>query len=99
MNVTIAGNPWRRLIGLSGRRALPEGEALWLSPCRGIHTWGMRFPLDVLFLDGEGRVVRKVERMPPGRVSGFVSAARSVLELGAGGSKGTEAGDTIQFYD
>ena len=46
-----------RLVGLLGRAGLQEDEGLWISPCRGIHTMGMRFAIDALFLDETHRVV------------------------------------------
>ena len=49
---------WRRLIGLMGRARLADGEGLIFTPCRGIHTYFMRFPIDLVFIDrveGEGR--------------------------------------------
>src|SRR5439155_22247533 len=55
----VADNPWRRLKGLIGRRGFEPGEGLVLQDCRGIHTWFMGFPIDVLHVDRTG-VVRRV---------------------------------------
>ena len=86
-----------RMRGLLGRSTLPVGEALLLDPCRAIHTAGMRFPIDVLFLDRADRVVRAAERIPPRRLMVMAWRARRVLELPAGAiaSTGTEVGQRI----
>src|SRR5262249_6322381 len=85
----------RRLKGLCLRRRFPTGEALWLSPCRAIHTLGMRFSIDALFLDDRMRVVEIREWIPPGRLVRPVPRASSVVELPAGavGPAGTPVGE------
>jgi uncharacterized membrane protein (UPF0127 family) len=91
---------WKRFRGLRGRRALPAGEALWIVPCRGIHTRGMAFPIDVVFLDRSGRVVGMEENLPPGRFAPIRWKARTVLELPAGAlsQSGTGLGDLIEIH-
>ncbi len=86
-----------RLRGLLGRTVLPDGEGLYLAHCRAVHTAGMRFPIDVLFLDEDGRVVRTAETMPPYRFRVAARPARDVLEVPAGtvASTGTKVGDQI----
>jgi uncharacterized protein len=90
---------WTRLRGLSGRPELPPGEALWIVPCRGVHTRGMSFPIDVLFLDRHCRVLAVEENLAPGRVAPIRWRARTVLELPAGTVCGsaTRIGDHIDF--
>jgi uncharacterized membrane protein (UPF0127 family) len=83
-NLTLAATPWRRFVGLMGRRELSPGEGLWLEPCNSIHMFFMRFPLDALFLDREKRVRRALPRIRPWRVSPIVFGARSCVELPAG---------------
>ena len=56
-------------------------EGLWLVPCQGIHTIGMLFPIDVIYLDDERRVVHLIEHMGPFRISPIKVHAASVLEL------------------
>lgn len=73
-----------RLVGLLGRDGLAEDEALWISPCSGIHTFGMSFPIDVIFMDATLRVVAVREGITPWRATGFVREAASVLELPTG---------------
>lgn len=75
---------WTRARGLLGRPPLAHGEGMWLLPCRAVHTLGMRHALDLVFLDRDGRICRCVRGLRPGRVAGCW-AARSVLELAAGG--------------
>jgi protein-S-isoprenylcysteine O-methyltransferase Ste14/uncharacterized membrane protein (UPF0127 family) len=80
----LADTHWTRLVGLLGTPALVTGDGLWLRPCRQVHTIGMRYPVDLAFLDADHRVVRTVDALPPGRVSPKVAEAESVLELPAG---------------
>jgi len=75
---------WRaRLLGLAGLRALPDRVALLLPDCRSIHTFGMRFALDLVWLDAAGAVVRVDRDVRPRRVR-WCRRARSVLEAPAG---------------
>ncbi len=89
----------QRLKGLLGRASLPRGEALRIAPCNSIHTFFMRFPIDVLFLDGGGTVLRAIPRIPPWRATRVYPAAREVLELPAGviEETGTAPGDRIEY--
>jgi protein-S-isoprenylcysteine O-methyltransferase Ste14/uncharacterized membrane protein (UPF0127 family) len=75
---------WTRLRGLLGTRRLETGHGLWLKPCRQVHMLGMRYPLDLAFLDDELVVVHAIRGLAPGRVSPRVRRATSVLELPAG---------------
>jgi protein-S-isoprenylcysteine O-methyltransferase Ste14/uncharacterized membrane protein (UPF0127 family) len=75
---------WARLRGLLGTRALEPGDGLWLLRSRQVHMIGMRYPIDVAFLDDELRVLRAISGLAPGRISPRVSGASSVLELPAG---------------
>lgn len=88
-----------RLIGLSGRRGLAEGEAFWISPYRRIHTAGMRFAIDAVVLDEHLRVVQVRERMAPWRATRLVKGAVSVLELPAGSIRraGIAVGNQFDF--
>ncbi len=82
--VTEARSPFRRLRGLLGRDGLEAGEGLLITPCNGVHTFGMRFPIDVAFLDRSHRVLRVVDVLVPGRVVPWVAHAHHALELPAG---------------
>ena len=80
----IARTSWSRFVGLMGRGSLPAGHGLWIEPCNSIHMFFMRFAIDVLFLDREGRVKRVLLRLKPWRVSPIVFGARTTVELAAG---------------
>lgn len=73
-----------RLIGLLGHERLAEGEGLILPNCRSVHTWFMRFPIDLVFVDARWRVVALGRRMGPWRLSAWVWRAWAVVELAAG---------------
>jgi len=85
--------------GLLGTASLPEGEGLLIEPCRSVHTMGMAYPIDVLFMAGDGRVVKAVRGLRPGRITRPVLAARMALELPAGTieASGTLTGDRLEF--
>jgi uncharacterized protein len=74
----------RRLLGLMGRRTLGPDRALWLFPCRAVHTCFMRFPLDLIFLDRRGCITRMLWDIPPWRVADGGPGSHSVLELESG---------------
>ena len=74
---------FQRAIGLIGRRDLPDGEGLCFQRCRSVHTAFMRFPIDVLFLDRQGRIVARVMGLRPWRWAA-ARAARTVIEVRSG---------------
>ncbi len=94
----FANTVFKRMIGLLNRSGLEDGEGLLLDRCYGIHTFFMRFSIDVLFLDQNYTVLRSVESLPPFRTS-VVRKAVYVLELPAGKIKttATHEGDQIQL--
>src|SRR5712671_2165897 len=96
----MADRPLLRMRGLIGRRGLPAGEGLLISPAPAIHTAFMRFPIDALFLDRELRVLQIVERLRPWRMASK-RGARAVLELSAGESVrvGVRVGDRLELRD
>lgn len=85
-----------RLVGLLGRSSLPPGEGLLIRPASSVHTFFMRFPIDVVFLDRTGAVVGIRRDVPPWRMA-FARGAREVLEIGAGEAAraGIEVGETL----
>ncbi|MBI5510806.1 MAG: DUF192 domain-containing protein [Deltaproteobacteria bacterium] len=87
VQVTRCAGVVPRLVGLIGRPAPEPGAALWLTPCRQVHTAFMRYPIDVVFLDVRGAVVT-VQTLRPWRLSAYVWRAASVLELAAGTAAG-----------
>ena len=97
--IRVADTFVSRLRGLLFTNSLGPGEGLWISPCTSIHSFGMRFVFDALFLGQDWRVVGLCERFRRNRISGVHWNARGVLELPAGTIErtGTEVGDEIQF--
>jgi len=83
-NVAAAFSWAARARGLLGRPPPPPGAGWWLRPCGAIHTWGMRYPLDIAFLDRDERVVRVVRALSPWRAAGGGPSAYSALECAAG---------------
>ena len=94
-----AGTSETRRRGLLGRDGLAPGDGLYLVPCPWIHTFGMRFAIDVAFLAADGRVVSVHEALAPNRLSRLVLRAEGVLELPAGtlAETGTRRGDRVRF--
>lgn len=95
----VADQWWSRLRGLLGHAPLQAGEGLLLRGEKAIHTIGMGFPIDVLFLDAHGCLVHLIPDMGAMRASPFVSRAANVLELPAGtaAQTGTRLGDQIEI--
>jgi uncharacterized membrane protein (UPF0127 family) len=97
----LADTHWSRFRGLMG--ALHEdfsaGEGLWIVPSRGVHTFGMRFAIDVAYLDSGTVVVHIEHRLRPWRIAPICWSASSVLEIPAGtlASTGTRIGDQIKI--
>ncbi len=76
-----------RMRGLLGRKnPLADREGMWFPRCRLIHTFGMKFPIDLVYLDERLEVCKVIEAMPPARLSACL-AADSVMELRAGAAR------------
>ena len=97
--VRKADNFLTRLVGLLKRTHLGPEEALWLMPSKGIHTIGMKFPIDVVFLTRDNHVVGLMSGLPPYRISAIHLRGYSVLELPNGTIKKsrTELGDQFEI--
>lgn len=96
---TVADTFRSRLKGLLGRKSLPPECGLLIKPCRSVHSFGMRFSIDVGFVDGEGRLCRVISRMKPFRFSPTVKKAVYVIEAAAGTFEktGTCEGDQVEL--
>jgi uncharacterized membrane protein (UPF0127 family) len=96
-DVEIANTSETRRRGLLGRESLEPSAALILVPCFSVHTAFMQFPIDVIFVDREGEVVRIVRNLEPWRVAASW-AAHAVIELAAGvvGAGDVKIGDRLQ---
>jgi uncharacterized protein len=83
--------------GLLGRDGLPDGSALIIAPCQAIHTFSMRFAIDVAFVAKDGLVLKVRQAVPPRRIAGALRAF-AVIELPAGAIErsGTRAGDRLR---
>ncbi|HET7170138.1 MAG TPA: DUF192 domain-containing protein [Gaiellales bacterium] len=92
----LAVTAWTRTKGLLGRSGLDPDEGLWIQPTGSIHMWFMRFPIDVVYADKEGRVLKLVHGIGPWRMSGC-RGAKVALELpvGAIDRAGVEVGDHL----
>ncbi len=95
----VADNLPRRVIGLLLDKELAHGHGLWIVPCNSIHSFGMRFVFDAVFLDKDLRVVHLMHEMKPWRTSKIVFAAHGVLELPAGviAATATQLGDQLEM--
>lgn len=82
--VRVADTLKSRSVGLLNRASLDPDEGLLITPCDSIHTFFMRFPIDLLYLDEEFKVVKVVPNMGPSRMSFCLGKARHVLELKGG---------------
>jgi hypothetical protein len=96
--VEAANTSARRRRGLLGRERLSPGEGLWIVPCESVHTFGMKFPIDIIYLDRAHRVKKIRSTVPAWRLSACLSA-HSVLELASGTIRDTqtELGDKLEF--
>lgn len=100
----LARSIWSRTIGLMGKAGLDEGEGLIIEPCSSIHTLFMRFPIDVIYCDGERRVVRTFAGLKPWRLNSsgsLLRGARYTIELPVGVIEASQtlAGDQLAFED
>jgi uncharacterized membrane protein (UPF0127 family) len=94
----VADSSAARRVGLLKRTRLDPGKGLWIVPCESVHTFFMKFSIDLVYLDRHHTVRQVRHRMPPWRVS-VCLAAHSILELPAGTveATGTRRGDQLQI--
>ena len=81
LRIAPADTIFTRLKGLIGRLRLSFDEGIWVVPSRGVHTLGVLFPVDLIYLDGNYRVIHLVEHFPTFRIAPLKTQAASVLEL------------------
>lgn len=96
----VASSGAKRRKGLLGRDGLQPGEGLWIIPCESVHTFFMRFHIDLVYLDRNHKVRKVRSAMGAWRMSMCLSA-HSVLELRAGAvlGTGTKRGDVVEFQE
>lgn len=80
----VANTLWKRMKGLIGREQLSDDQGLWIPKCNSVHTFFMRFPIDLVFVDSEMVVRRTFRAVQPGRLILPVWGATSVIECSAG---------------
>jgi uncharacterized protein len=98
-DVIVADNLFTRMKGLLGKKELPFGEALWIKPCFSVHTFFMKFPIDVIFLNKKNQVIAAVSNLTPNRMTRLYPQSFSVLELPSGTivASNTKVGDEIEI--
>jgi len=97
-SMEVADTGSKRNKGLLGRDQLTPGEGLWIIPCSAVHTFWMRFPIDLVYLDSKKRIRKLRSAVPAWRLSVCLTA-QSVLELPAGTLRNTQTqmGDKLEF--
>jgi uncharacterized membrane protein (UPF0127 family)/DNA-binding CsgD family transcriptional regulator len=97
--VEVADNHVARAVGLLGRKELPMGHGMWIKPCKSIHTFFLRFSIDVAYIAADGTVVKTCAHLRPFRVSVGGLRAHSVLELPSGFLEraALRAGEMVSF--
>jgi uncharacterized membrane protein (UPF0127 family) len=98
-NVYLARTFWQRLCGLLALPRLESGSGLWLEPCASVHTLGLSYPIDVVFVDGTGRIGRIAHAVAPWRVALAPVRCCAVLEIpaGAASEQGLAAGNKLRL--
>ena len=93
-NLVLANTHWSRFRGLMAKdaREFQNGSGLWIVPCHGVHTFAMRFAIDLVYLNAEQRVVYMQQNVKPWRMAPIRLAAASVVELPSGTIGGTQTG-------
>lgn len=94
----VAETSASRSKGLLGRTSLAAGSGIWIVPCESVHTFFMKFPIDLVYIDRHRRVKKVRSNVPPWRLSACLSA-RSIIELPAGTVLHTQTapGDQLEF--
>lgn len=97
--VITADTFFTRAKGLLGRKELSIGHAMIIRPCDSIHTFFMQFPIDVLFVNRDFKVIRAISNLQPFRLTGIYFKSRFAVELPAGTleTTHTQAGDFLSI--
>jgi len=97
--VEVAETSLTRMVGLLGRTGINAGGGLWIKPSSGVHTIGMKFPIDVIGLDKNRRVIKLWQNLVPYRLTSVSGKLRSVVELSAGriAECNVQLGDTLEI--
>jgi uncharacterized protein len=100
-DVLMARTPFRRIKGLLGRKVFLSGQAIILEPCNSVHTFFMCFPIDILFVDKNYKIIKILPKFNPNRISRIYWHSSRVIELPAGklDITNTQAKDQLQLSD
>jgi uncharacterized membrane protein (UPF0127 family) len=100
-DVFIANTPFKRIKGLLGKKVFLPNQAIILDPCNSVHTFFMRFAIDILFVDKDYKVVKVLPKLYPNRITRIYWHSRRVIELSAGrlNLSSTQAKDQLQLLD
>ena len=100
-NVYLANNPIKRLIGLLGKKEFCESDGVLLCPCSQIHSFGMQFSFDAIYLDSEYKIIALYENIKKNRILPYKHSAKNVLELPLGTikNKKLEPGDELKLIE
>ena len=98
-NAEVAKTPFKRAVGLLDRKSLSIGEALIIQPCNSIHTFFMRFPIDVVFVDTENKVIRVISSLRSFCITSVYWKSKFVIELPSGTLQNTSTvvGDSLEI--
>jgi uncharacterized membrane protein (UPF0127 family) len=98
--IEIPQTEWGRIVGLLGRKGLGAGEGMIIERCNSIHTFFMKFPIDAVFLDGSGKILKIIPNLSPWRMTMSLWASK-VMELAKGqaAAKGLTVGETVEFRE
>lgn len=88
-----------RLKGLLGKREIEDNEGICIYPCKSVHTFFMQFPIDIVFIDRDNKIIHITENLRHYRISKYVKNAEYVIEIGGSKSKkkDIEVGDEIDI--
>ncbi|MDD2752601.1 MAG: DUF192 domain-containing protein [Candidatus Omnitrophica bacterium] len=98
-DVSLADTSLKRLTGLLGKKELSSGKALIIRPCNSVHTFFMRFSIDVIFIDKHSQIIKAISDLRPFRLTRPYFHATSVIELPVGVIKSTSSlpGDILKL--
>jgi hypothetical protein len=96
----LANTPFARVRGLLGKKQLNPGEGIILRPCTSIHTFLMRFPIDILFVDKNNKIIKPISNLKPFRLTPIYFNAAFAIELPTGtiASTSTAPGDEVLYF-
>ncbi|HNW39399.1 MAG TPA: DUF192 domain-containing protein [Candidatus Omnitrophota bacterium] len=100
-DVLVAGTPFKRIKGLLGKKVFLPDQAIILAPCNSIHTFFMRFAIDVIFVDNDYKVIKVLTRFNPNRFSSICWNSSITIELPAGKlvATNTQVQDQLKLLD